>query len=209
MGFLEKAVKINNSKDLINLAITTTITEELKELPPWKNLLEDYQKQPLEPEDTCAVTLINAIITHQRRYFVFTRDGVEKMVRQDKNWKSPPTFSTKNWKKYLKFLYENKIIAKVTTIEKVTIYELIQPDLLHFVPHNAEHKEAALAFASRTQLKTQNAKRAELSAPKSGENIFTLDPERREEIRAKFKFDNFTDEEIFGPGVNSKKKKDT
>lgn len=205
MGFLDDIEDLKEGEGLVHLSKVTLIGADLSTDPVWATLLDDYRKVQ-SPEKACSISILNAALTHGRRIFALTRDGVEKMVRKDPNWLNPPSFNTKNWSKYLLFMHEREMILKVFE-GHVSIYELIFRPLLTRIPENARHKEQAIDFAERKKKSAsrdfEKSKHRNTSAggTESKYKLYVPDPEDTEAIRRTFKFD-FTDDDICGPEDN-------
>lgn len=192
MGFLDGIKDLGESEGLIHLAHTTIITPLKRTEIVWDTLFFDYQTESLSQEKACMVSLINAVLTHGRRYFVLTRDGAEKIVREDANWPAPPAFNTKKWKMYLYFLIERNVVRKVNSEGRISVYEFVFQPLLQFVPDNENHKKMALEFAERYERRFQRESSEKVYVNESKETVskvYTISPETREQIRSQFKFD--------------------
>jgi hypothetical protein len=207
MGLLDGIAALSEAEGLVSLSKTTHITNQVANGNPiWKELMDDYRKDNLTPEQMCAVTIFNAALTHNRRVFVMTRDGIESLLRSDLNWVNRPKFNTKSWSKYLMFLYQRKLIKKLSSDEaKVSVYELTHAPLLEAIPDSPEQRQQALDFAERHN-KPKTPRSIDKSAPysnfkeSSGEftsklKVHVPNPEDLEEIEKTMKFD-FTDDDI-------------
>lgn len=205
MGFLDDIADLREGEGLVHLSKVTLIGEDLASDQIWATLLDDYRKVQT-PEKACSISILNAALTHGRRIFALTRDGVEKMVRNDPNWLNPPTFNTKNWSKYLLFMHEREMILKVFE-GHVSIYELTFRPLLNRIPENIRHKEQAIDFAER---KKKNGSRdfgkSQHRDTSAGDTerkykVFVPTPEDLAATAHMFKSE-YTDDDICGPEDN-------
>lgn len=200
MGFLDDIEDLKDGEGLIHLSKVTPIVGPLLDDPVWGTLLDDYRR-PQSPAKACAISIFNAALTHGRRIFVLTRDGVERLLRADPNWPSAPVFNTKHWPKYLRFMYERKMIARVLD-GHVSIYELTFNPLLHAIPENNEHKRQAMEFVERYKRAEFRRKGVDFRSNSDLQDRklkpYVPDPETLEQISGNFKFD-FTDDDILGP----------
>lgn len=202
MGLLDGIKSLKAGEGLIHLSQTTVITAEQIKDPVWAELLDDY-RNTTGAEKQCAVSIFNAALTHQRRVFVLTRDGVERLVRTDPNWgANAPVFNSKKWSSYLLFMYERGILKKIYE-KRVSVFELVFGPLLGAIPDSEEHRRQAVDFANN-DVKTQTAKSesgfTQSAIPQAAEQkykIYVPDPEELKKINEKYNFERpITDEEL-------------
>lgn len=197
MGFLDKIEDLKDGEGLVHLSKVTPIVGPLTGDPIWSMLLDDYRR-PQSPAKMCAISIFNAALTHGRRIFVLTRDGVEELLRTDPNWPVPPVFNTKHWARYLLFMYERKMIAKIVD-GHVSVYELIFTPLLGAIPENAEHRQQAIDFIERRKKTGEKKKDFAQGSFHCGDGRklkqFVPDPEELARIDKAFKFE-FTDADL-------------
>lgn len=199
MGFLDEVEDLKAGEGLVHLSKVTLIAGSLVGDPIWGTLLDDYRKIQT-PEKACSISILNAALTHWRRIFALTRDGVEALVRTDPNWAHAPVFNTKSWSKYLLFMHERNMITKIFE-GHVSVYELKFAPLLSVIPENDQHKLQAIRFAEhRKKIRTSVPKEdISISRPPRIERKlkpYVPNPESLAEIDKLFKFEG-SDDDIF------------
>lgn len=153
---LNLAAKVEQTKkDMICLKYTKLIQAEDLKLPAWLLLNDEYLA--LQEADSCVkavLTILNSVIYQHRVVFCITRNSLRILLKQDKNWKTPPGFRNGHYKKILKHLFEyvREVKNPKGRGDSVLVCQVIDKELLSFLQVDVDKQMAeAIAFISRDQ----------------------------------------------------------
>lgn len=116
-----------------------------------KRLLEIKKLYPKFQDATLLqkvdLSLQNAILTAKKPIFGLTRRSIQTLLKTDKNWNSPTTFSDRDYKKVLAYLTQPKVglLQQIATIslknKEIYLYKVVDAELLAQLPPLDEKKE--------------------------------------------------------------------
>ena len=135
MSWNIKQVKENGSKNHVVLRTTSEVNTDSVESFK-QSLFKAYKDKDIETtSDKVMITLMNAILTQQRYVFCFTRDSMQDLLKQDKNWGKTKGFKDDTWRHIKYDLYSRNIIKEIHpgSSSFPGIYEVIDPMCLEFL----------------------------------------------------------------------------
>ncbi len=149
--FLKAMEKFN--RGVVLLQKTTFITEELKEIQPWKDLAEFYLNTK-DPVFRAALSILNALYTQKRKYFSLTRRSLEELVKMDANHEGNAGIAHKSYPSVRAFIQDTAQYCKLFAsgargIGKADTFEVVDPEILKFIGDEDldSQKEQALQFS--------------------------------------------------------------
>lgn len=136
---------------LIVLKYTKTIRQEDVIHSVWQMLKENYkavEEIPYDPRWRAALTLINSAITHKKVFFAIKRDNLQRMIRDDANYKTKNgvAFSSNEYKGIIAHIEETGLI-KVrypSKGRKPMGIEIVDPDIRSHIVVDVEKQKKEL-----------------------------------------------------------------
>ena len=164
--FLRSRKSFKKGKVLITK--TTHIEGELAEKASWSALKELYQISD-GPVEKTAVSILNAILTHGRKYFSLTRDSVAEIARNDLNHSPPLGFSNETYKEVRAFAQDSKYFQPFQMGDrkkmKADTFELIDEELSKYVGFEDIEKQLQQAIQFSTGINESTENKCTVSSP--------------------------------------------
>lgn len=155
-----KEIIEKDSNTLVVLKKTKRLEESDLLNKKWKWMWKQYDGCENEKDSTAktCISIVNSILYQNRRYFCLTRENVERIIRNDENWKSKVGYSNESYRHIIRFLTKNEFIQDIPyhgyTSKKPKMFKVIDVELLEFISANEKDQEKELAdFLTHKNLK--------------------------------------------------------
>lgn len=140
----------NNAKLLSNMYNLENLTmlKDIKKSTKISRLLSEQYKEVrnLDWFDKITITIINCLLTQNRKVFLLNRDYLLRLVKNDTNHYSDIGFQTKNYKALVNHL--SKFICKIEKVKRHKQYVLMctvfHTDLLNLIEADILEQEKEL-----------------------------------------------------------------
>lgn len=135
---IKKIIELD-SKNLVSLQKTRIIDEDDIRLHKDWNWLANQYKDAMESEDSivqCAMSIINSILYQKRIVFCLTRNQMEDLVKNDKNFSKEIGWSNSYYPKIMHWFKRNEILVQIYyegfNSRKPAMYEMVNKEFLTF-----------------------------------------------------------------------------